>query len=939
MSRDPASDSFRAFVSRRDPSALADALDLTAPDLLRVARHLVRDDATAEDLVQQTFLTAIERASTFRVEAALKPWLLGILFRHARNELRRRTRTRTFEPAVSPELEASTIDIVARRELEREVVLAVAGLESPYREVVAARLFERSPPRDIAREIARSSQGVRTILHRGLERLRRLLPRSLPSVMPVAPRGLGVLREAVLEAGARNSTYWIGEVAMGISGNKAAGIVATAVLIIGVGALLETSRDSAPAPPRAAAIGPRIVELAAEHGELAAAPESTRESVVAGANSEAVATRRAFGRVVDLRRFPVAGARVERRVAGIAREVTTSDEFGRFDILVAATERADTSFLAFTEDGRVGGRSTAWISGPTGFDVGVIVVEPAGGLRIRATIDGVAAQDAEVMLRSRRQQGDAREHTDEHGVAAFERLPNGSFHATVRWADRQASTFVHSPDDREINVDLPPRFDRSVLVLDELTKAAIPDAVVRVSVGIRMERTVDPDLPFRAANEYQLSVPAEVEVPRTNDSGIVLLRGLDREAAYSVDVTAPGYRAHRSGIQAELSRGEAMTTILLRRETPATIRFPIRAGEVPIPAPGTKLFLEWNESPSALGPSPSLPHDFVMGNGEIVLDGFQPPFSHFASTDDGRIAELRVAADQSEGHPAAFDRSRRIAVRVVDREDRPISTGFIRVRLPGWRPWPVDAPLDAEGFAQITGLPRADLDVYYVTNDDWRTDRKIARFAREESDREIRYVLPVKAKVRLRIVRDGVPELPARFRLDLGAPTTMLPTFFQDGDVRCAVLSEDPTRGELLVEIEAAAEAATQPRRLGIVAGDGMSGGVDVIPALDGEPPLAEIALERPGTIDVQVVRASASQFVRIGVRRLESPGEKRSATDGDSAHTLVVPNGPRGGYRFEGLRSGRYEVFDERSSARSQSIDVVPGARIEVKLDVPDSN
>ena len=49
---------FASFVRTGDPGDLARVFDETAPELLRLASHLVSDLGLAEDLVQSTFLVA-----------------------------------------------------------------------------------------------------------------------------------------------------------------------------------------------------------------------------------------------------------------------------------------------------------------------------------------------------------------------------------------------------------------------------------------------------------------------------------------------------------------------------------------------------------------------------------------------------------------------------------------------------------------------------------------------------------------------------------------------------------------------------------------------------------------------------------------------------------------------------------------------------------------
>ena len=79
---------FARFRRTGDPEALARVFDAVAPKLLAVARHLVTDAAEAEDVVQATFVAAIERAHSFDPKRRLLPWLIGILGREAKKPVR-----------------------------------------------------------------------------------------------------------------------------------------------------------------------------------------------------------------------------------------------------------------------------------------------------------------------------------------------------------------------------------------------------------------------------------------------------------------------------------------------------------------------------------------------------------------------------------------------------------------------------------------------------------------------------------------------------------------------------------------------------------------------------------------------------------------------------------------------------------------------------------
>ena len=57
---------FGRFQKTRDARDLARVFDATAKSLLEVARHVARDPVEAQDLLQATFLTAIEVADRYR---------------------------------------------------------------------------------------------------------------------------------------------------------------------------------------------------------------------------------------------------------------------------------------------------------------------------------------------------------------------------------------------------------------------------------------------------------------------------------------------------------------------------------------------------------------------------------------------------------------------------------------------------------------------------------------------------------------------------------------------------------------------------------------------------------------------------------------------------------------------------------------------------------
>src|SRR5262245_18686033 len=88
---------FARFCRTGDPRALGEVYDRVAPELFRVALHTTGDAAQAEDVLQATFVAAIERRASFDTRQRAMPWLVGILANEAKRA-RERAR-RELDPA------------------------------------------------------------------------------------------------------------------------------------------------------------------------------------------------------------------------------------------------------------------------------------------------------------------------------------------------------------------------------------------------------------------------------------------------------------------------------------------------------------------------------------------------------------------------------------------------------------------------------------------------------------------------------------------------------------------------------------------------------------------------------------------------------------------------------------------------------------------------
>ncbi len=144
--------------------------------LRRLARELVRDPGTADDLVQDTWLAALRARPD--LGRPLRPWLARVMRNGATQRLRAAAGRSARESRVArPEAVPSARELVERAEQQRVLVGAVLSLPDPYRETLLLRFYEGLGPTQIAAALDLPVATVRTHLHRGLQRLRERLDR------------------------------------------------------------------------------------------------------------------------------------------------------------------------------------------------------------------------------------------------------------------------------------------------------------------------------------------------------------------------------------------------------------------------------------------------------------------------------------------------------------------------------------------------------------------------------------------------------------------------------------------------------------------------------------------------------------------------------------------------------------------------------------------
>jgi RNA polymerase sigma-70 factor (ECF subfamily) len=161
--------------------------------LFRVARGVVRDDAEAEDIVQEAYLRAYARLAGFRGECRFSTWLTRIVLNAAIGRIRRRRSAESFERALRTgdrqviEFPRAHNDdpeaALARAEMRRLLERAIDELPDPFRLVFMMRDVEDMSAEETAESLGIRPETVKTRLHRARRRLRRSLADTMSTAL------------------------------------------------------------------------------------------------------------------------------------------------------------------------------------------------------------------------------------------------------------------------------------------------------------------------------------------------------------------------------------------------------------------------------------------------------------------------------------------------------------------------------------------------------------------------------------------------------------------------------------------------------------------------------------------------------------------------------------------------------------------------------------
>ena len=166
-----------ALAARSEQSALAELYDRYGRTAYGLALRILRDQALAEDAVQEAFLGVWRTASRFVPERGrASTWILTLVHRRAVDAVRREQRRRavSLDRAAEPSVDGVEEDAWLRFQRER-VQAALSRLPDAQREALELAYYGGFSQSELAERLGQPLGTIKSRMFGGLSRMRDLL--------------------------------------------------------------------------------------------------------------------------------------------------------------------------------------------------------------------------------------------------------------------------------------------------------------------------------------------------------------------------------------------------------------------------------------------------------------------------------------------------------------------------------------------------------------------------------------------------------------------------------------------------------------------------------------------------------------------------------------------------------------------------------------------
>jgi RNA polymerase sigma-70 factor, ECF subfamily len=170
------------LVKQGNHDAFANLFDRYYRLVLSIALRILRDQAEAEDLMQDVFFDFFKDAKSFdQSKGQFKHWLFSRAYRRSYNRLEYLSVRRFYAPTESVELERLADDSESgwndlnRQECRRVIEQGLATLGDRQRAIIEMACFQGKSMSEIAGAVNESVANVRNHYYRGLKKLKDFL--------------------------------------------------------------------------------------------------------------------------------------------------------------------------------------------------------------------------------------------------------------------------------------------------------------------------------------------------------------------------------------------------------------------------------------------------------------------------------------------------------------------------------------------------------------------------------------------------------------------------------------------------------------------------------------------------------------------------------------------------------------------------------------------
>lgn len=147
-------------------------------DLMTLATALLTDANAAEDVLQEVFISFVQRIDGFQLTGSLRAYLVTCVVNRARDHLRKKQRQRTVSIEGAERLEsdfAGPVGLVIKSEQLEQLACAMKELAYEQREVIVLHLHEGMKFKAIAQLQDVPDKTAQSRYRYGLDKLRSLL--------------------------------------------------------------------------------------------------------------------------------------------------------------------------------------------------------------------------------------------------------------------------------------------------------------------------------------------------------------------------------------------------------------------------------------------------------------------------------------------------------------------------------------------------------------------------------------------------------------------------------------------------------------------------------------------------------------------------------------------------------------------------------------------